>query len=576
MPAPIQPPQMGGTFSQQNGPTSAGPASGREDELQSMMDRMSFSQRAGQAFSGGPLGPPPPDVGPSPQQVNSMLQDRARLQQQQQGADMRGHQDAFLGPQGRNDRLEEFRELRGQAEIPAGRLGPEEARPQPIGAQRHVEEQMPPKAPGLIGHLTAISKADHEPLSLAQQVQIAAASQQAAAEESARTKRDAPMEPPPVSISPLPAPAAQRNRQHVADALAAESRSASQTPVETPSVSIAPWAERTAELAKGPSLKEIQEAEAKRAAEQEELAAAARRAQAEQERLQQTHAPAPAPGLPSTSIWGSSASPVTPGSQSSSVWAKPATTKVTSGAAPTKKTLAQIQKEEETRKQKAAAAAVAAAAANAPNASSPASAAAVGKRYAELASKVAPSPPATTAGAWTTVGSSGKAKAPPAVVATPQPAPRAVSSSGATTAKTRPTLQTARSTTLSTQSKANEEFTKWIKGSLSKGLNSNINLDSFVQDLLQLPPEIEIISDSVYASSQTLDGRRFAEEFVRRRNLADKGIVEPAANGTQTGGADSKSAGGWSEVAKKGPATTAKEESNAAFKVVATKKKGKR
>ncbi len=101
-------------------------------------------------------------------------------------------------------------------------------------------------------------------------------------------------------------------------------------------------------------------------------------------------------------------------------------------------------------------------------------------------------------------------------------------------------------------------------------------VDSFVQDLLQLPPEIEIISDSVYASSQTLDGRRFAEEFVRRRKLADKGIVEPAANGTQAGGADSKSAGGWSEVAKKGPATTAKEENNAAFKVVATKKKGKR
>src|ERR1700709_2571537 len=95
-------------------------------------------------------------------------------------------------------------------------------------------------------------------------------------------------------------------------------------------------------------------------------------------------------------------------------------------------------------------------------------------------------------------------------------------------------------------------------------------VDSFVQDLLQLPPEIEIISDSVYASSQTLDGRRFAEEFVRRRTLAAKGIVEPAANGTQAGGADSKSAGGWSEVAKKGPATTAKEESaTAAFKVVA-------
>lgn len=96
-----------------------------------------------------------------------------------------------------------------------------------------------------------------------------------------------------------------------------------------------------------------------------------------------------------------------------------------------------------------------------------------------------------------------------------------------------------------------------------------------MQDLLQLPPEIEIISDSVYASSQTLDGRRFAEEFVRRRKLADKGIVEPATNGTLVGGMD-KSAGGWSEVAKKGPVAAPKEENNASFKVVATKKKGKR
>ena len=96
-----------------------------------------------------------------------------------------------------------------------------------------------------------------------------------------------------------------------------------------------------------------------------------------------------------------------------------------------------------------------------------------------------------------------------------------------------------------------------------------------MQDLLILPPEVEIISDSVYASSQTLDGRRFAEEFVRRRKLADKGVVELAANGALDVGADSKSgAGGWSEVAKKGPAP--KEESNAAFKVVATKKKSKR
>lgn len=111
-------------------------------------------------------------------------------------------------------------------------------------------------------------------------------------------------------------------------------------------------------------------------------------------------------------------------------------------------------------------------------------------------------------------------------------------------------------------------------------------VDNFVQDLLQLPPDVEIISDSVYASSQTLDGRRFAEEFVRRRKLADKGVVESAAGAQPMmgigGAADPKSAGaaggGWSEVAKKGPANVnaPKEESSAQFKVVPTKKKGKR
>lgn len=102
-----------------------------------------------------------------------------------------------------------------------------------------------------------------------------------------------------------------------------------------------------------------------------------------------------------------------------------------------------------------------------------------------------------------------------------------------------------------------------------------------MQQLVMLPPETEIISDSVYANSQTLDGRRFADEFVRRRKLADKGVVDPAVlgaggNGFGPASEPKASSGGWNEVAKKGPVTPAKDESNAAFKVVAAKKKGKR
>lgn len=100
-------------------------------------------------------------------------------------------------------------------------------------------------------------------------------------------------------------------------------------------------------------------------------------------------------------------------------------------------------------------------------------------------------------------------------------------------------------------------------------------VDDFVQQLLLLPAEAEIISDSVYANSPTLDGRRFADEFIRRRKLADKGIVDPVSASAYV---DEKNGGGWSEVAKKGSSHVSREEenSNAAFKVVAPRKKGKR
>lgn len=90
-----------------------------------------------------------------------------------------------------------------------------------------------------------------------------------------------------------------------------------------------------------------------------------------------------------------------------------------------------------------------------------------------------------------------------------------------------------------------------------------------------MPAEAEIISDSVYANSQTLDGRRFAEEFIRRRKLADKGIADPVS---VSAFGDQNNSGGWSEVAKKGSYNAHKDEdnSNAAFKVVAPRKKGKR
>jgi PERQ amino acid-rich with GYF domain-containing protein len=94
--------------------------------------------------------------------------------------------------------------------------------------------------------------------------------------------------------------------------------------------------------------------------------------------------------------------------------------------------------------------------------------------------------------------------------------------------------------------------------------------------LLACPAEPSIIADAVYSSSQLMDGRRFAEEFLRRRKLAEKGVIEPAntGSGTSFSTAGEKSSGGWSEVAKKGPP---KEEPAATgYKVVPNKKKGKK
>jgi PERQ amino acid-rich with GYF domain-containing protein len=221
-------------------------------------------------------------------------------------------------------------------------------------------------------------------------------------------------------------------------------------------------------------LKEIQEAEARNAAQREEMAAAARRAQllAEQERLSQ--AQAQAPGLPSTANWASAGSPATPTS-TGSVWNNKGQTATTAGGA--KKTLAQIQKEEEARKQRLAAAAAAAqTAAVSPPATS------TSKRYADLASKAPATAPvaAVSSGAWTTVGAGGKPKPPPAAPS----GPRATSGNvplAASPAKPRavpvasPRPVAVGSAPPSNANRALEEFTKWAKLSLGKGLNSNIN-----------------------------------------------------------------------------------------------------
>jgi len=278
-----------------------------------------------------------------------------------------------------------------------------------------------------------------------------------------------PFPPPRESNTPLPAPTAQRGRSNLPEALNVDSRSRSETPELTATTpSLAPWAKEPVDAPKGPSLKEIQEAEAKKMAKAEEIAAATRRAQLEQElKLHSSPPVAPAPGLPTSSTWGSGVSPATP-TTAPLAWAKPATN--VQAVSASKKTLADIQREEELRKQKIAA-----------QAAQTSSGITGGKRYADLASK--PTAPAQPVGgsAWSTVGAGGKVKIPTGPSAAAPPAVRSVSSANiapASSARAPRPVPTTRSATAAGQSNinaANEEFTKWAKGELTRGLNTGIN-----------------------------------------------------------------------------------------------------
>lgn len=314
-------------------------------------------------------------------------------------------------------------------------------------------------------------------LSLTEQVQQAATAKQAPS-ASAWAKPEAV---PPQSNSPLPAPAARRGGPSLAESLAAETLPPPQSPsVETPTAapSLAPWAREQQEgTQKQPSLKEIQEAEARRAAKQEQTAAAARRAALEREAANQP--PPPAPGLPSTSTWASNESPLVPTAPTNLAWAKSAAAKNQPLPAGVKKTLQQIQQEEEAaaRKKRAQAGS---AGTMAGAISGSAQAVGGAKRYADLAGKAAtavtPSPPAS--GAWTTVGASGKVKGTPTSAA-PALATRTASSSSIPP----PTVQAkkvappvgVKTSLASAQQTAQEEFKKWAIGELRNDLNKGIS-----------------------------------------------------------------------------------------------------
>jgi PERQ amino acid-rich with GYF domain-containing protein len=108
---------------------------------------------------------------------------------------------------------------------------------------------------------------------------------------------------------------------------------------------------------------------------------------------------------------------------------------------------------------------------------------------------------------------------------------------------------------------SSEEFVQWCKFKL-QGLNPGVNQTELLAILLSLPGNAdskEIIADTIYSNSSTMDGRHFAEEFLSRRETADA----------------SKTGETWSDVLQRTPTIkpTANDGWNTAFKVVNKKKK---
>ena len=426
-------------------------------------------------------------------------------------------------PQGFSERLKEFKQYREQFDaseaghlqdetpvMPAPAIGKQQAAAADIVDEVALERQAQDGATLVPGEDS--SEPATTSLSLTQQVQKTQA--EAAAAKRREAQVDEPTEvsqpnlpmpfPPPqgsASSTPLAAPTAQRTRSTLPDQYAT-SQSRSETPESgaagaTQPPPLAPWArDPGSESHRGPSLKEIQEAEAKKAAKAEEAAAAARKIAAEQEaallREREKAAAAVAPGLPTSSTWGNG-TPVASGTAiaaaPASPWAKTANVKsiavasAAGGATHTsasdkKKTLADIQREEEARKQKTRELA-----SQSPLASSPYA----GKRYADLASRsqppAAPGPVATSASpvavaaGWATVGAGGKVK-------TPTAAPTARSVSAAVPAAKPPVAPAvnrfASSKVSGTSGKveggvAMDEFNKWLHRELSRGIADDID-----------------------------------------------------------------------------------------------------
>lgn len=289
--------------------------------------------------------------------------------------------------------------------------------------------------------------------------------------------------------------------------LVSESSKSEAEPVKS-KPQLAPWANKTTTVQNGKpqlTLQEIQEMEAKESAKQSKL-------KAEKDRLVAAQLYAAAEREAEIASQKSASLPTT------SSWGKP----VVKTAAPSK-TLLDIQREEAEAEAKAAAAA-AKLAAN--NAKVPLAAAPPKNSFASVVTPQNSNP-------WTTI-----ATKKPAPVAKPTPKvsyassakinPDVLRSVSAQPVAAQPAVSSSSSfaaSSSSSRTSPRQEFLSWCRSSMK--LNRGINENEVLQILLMLPlgyESQEIIADTIYSNSTTMDGRRFAQEFLKRRKTVEDQI----------------------------------------------------
>ncbi|KAF8326029.1 uncharacterized protein EI90DRAFT_2930901 [Cantharellus anzutake] len=211
-------------------------------------------------------------------------------------------------------------------------------------------------------------------------------------------------------------------------------------------------------------------------------------------------------------------------------------------------------------------------------------------------------PTAPTGGsAWAVVGPGGKHIPSPAVtsptpIATTSNRSSAVNARSASTVSSTPAARpttAAASTTSTTPSSSggnakkvdvkmhpSVDFMRWLRDAL-RGLNHGVSVEEFITMLFDLPLDpdlsmLDVISDFVYANSSTMDGRRFASEFVNKRKADSAKVSQMGNGGVGAGSASNGSESGKSvslaDVVKSQPKPA---QPDWGYKVV-TKKKGKR